>query len=1618
MTASAVNVSLVDGGNETRISFNNKTGAVTWGGNTLNLKNFANALKDDLVVKQAADGKIEVYNLSTQQKITLTDKGAQQLEGDKLDPASVTEFAGAASSLSTGLFINNTGLAKTASGGNDVVINRQVDASINAGLGDDKIFNFAATAGALNGGGGNDAVYSVGLTHATDIDVSEGDSYVKLLGNMNGGSISLGKGQNLVDAAGRTLTNVSIYDSAEAEASAVIAKTITGNPDSSTVSLQGALTALDVSQLTSSTVDFGQGKNSLVADKITGTATSKTSLGSTGANTYQVGAVTHTDVNSAGAISDAIKATGNIADAEFNLSAGENLLDASGKTLTAVKINSENGSGGTTVLAGSIVGRKADDLSSISLAGSGDNTIKASGTIKNAAIDIGEGTGTVEAGSIANATLSMNGTSGKLTVNGRADKLTYSGSNGADAIKILGAVSNSDFQLGEGENSVLIQNAKGVAQKVSNTNFAASGEGSTSLVMGAYTYRNPGAGEYGNKIALGAGKNDIVMGGITGKGTVGLEINLDAASAEKQTVIINGSVKNLTYNGSDADDDLSVRGGVSNSTINLGAGDNSFTAQNAKGAYQNIGNSNITATGSGSTSVKIGNYTYNAAQGNEISLGDGSNSIEIGKISGKGNKGLIIDLTDATGEQNVTLRGSANYLTYNGSGGADIIKAMSTTSNSEINLGAGDNSFVAKNAKDVYQSISNTNIYADGDGSTNLEAGKIIYTADGNEIRLGNGSNSIRTGAVSGKGAVGLDIDVSAAEAGQNLRQKLVIEGNATRLTYNGSNSDDSVTVTGNISYSEIGLGEGDNSFTANGAKSKLTDTNISAGGDGATALDINSFTTTGKSEGNITLGSGGNNVKLNTATGNVAVDMGGGGNNTFIANSLSGTSLTNGGGGDYTITKGTNAKLDFTGSSAELNLNIQSTLTGSRIDLGDGDVYLGSSYDKDDEAAASSANIAKTTVNAGAGRLTVDAGNISGSLINMVNGGDTAALDLSVNGTLNAQVDLGKGANDIKAKTVSGSVINREDAGSLNLEATTVTGTTFNLTGDGSDTLNVTGNLNANLHFKGDGGDTVSVGGAISGNLSNTSDMTLTAASLSGLSANLKGDNSITTNSLSNSKLVMGSGLNLIRELEPVEEPAPEGDEQEGAEGETQETSEENNNYRLNISGSTIESGSDLTLKAHNITNSSLNMKPEEGGQAALDLELSGTLQGSTVNLSGGDSKINVVDMKSSNVKRSEAGELLLEAASISGGSISLGDGADTINVSGTSGGELTAASNLTLTARNLDGMTMELSGAENEIRVSDLIKDSTLSSTGSNLVQGGALRASAISVGADGQSNQVLIEGAVSGSTLEFKGGANTLHAGSGFDSSRIVAADTGDNTIQGARLSNSTISTGASNNRVDIYGDITGSGIQFGGGANTLRNTLTAEEAAQNHAGQGSATNNKVQDSTIVMNGATNAYLGDVTGASGVKASVASNINIAALGSESTLDATKMTGGYVGIGTANGKIDAGTGGSLNVDNLASGFIADTKGGNTITVGTLGEQSTIQTAENIYSTKVHVNTLNGTVDLLKDNYGSNGYLTIADGDNYNGTVKIAGTQVTGTGTNSPSVATGGFGKGTGIVV
>ncbi|MDL2272446.1 hypothetical protein LJC23_05375 [Desulfovibrio sp. OttesenSCG-928-I05] len=811
----------------------------------------------------------------------------------------------------------NGAMPLMGSSGNDVIINRQngpVDRSssltnINAGSGDDIIFNFGKNIVSLEGGGGNDAIFSVGLTSgAITAGSSAGDAYVKLINSMTGGSISLGKGRNVIDAKGATLTNTSIADGGDGTTSTALrAKGITGG----SVNLGATMTGVDLGTLSSS-LTLGAGGNSLVADSVL-----NATIISTGTDSYQLKNITGGTINSSN--SAMIQITGGAKGASFDLGSGANTINATGRTLTSVNITDKAGAS-TAILAGSITGTAASK-SKVALKGNttDGNGVVAGKAISYADIDTGTGQGHLESGSVTNSILKMGigGTSvqtvnikgamtgntletgdgndditigaaknstvklggGNNTYTGKtASNLTYSGGAGQDNLNFTGSIINSDIDLGQGVNSLIAKNALDVAQAVTNTSIRS--DGATTIEAGKYT-----AGATGNTIELGAGGHSVTFASITASKGARATVNMGVGGSQAQKLEIKGGVSNLDYSGSNGTDTLTLYGALANSTIDLGQGVNSLTAKNAKGVAQAVTNTAIKSYGA--TTIEAGKYTAGAT-GNTIELGAGEHSVTLASITAsRGARATVKIGVGGSQAQKLEIKGGVNNLDYIGSNGTDTLTLYGALANSTIDLGQGANSLTAKNAKGAGLAVTNTAIKSYG--ATTIEAGKYTAGATGNTIELGAGEHSVTLASIAGSKTVAMALNMDTS-----------------------GTSNQTLNVAGAVTNATITTGAGTGAVRA-GSMTNATLTMGGAAGLLSRTIDIIGNMTSSM----ITAGGGGTAMTVGGSVKNSAVEAGKGDNSLAINKTASG--------------------LTYTGSSQKDDVSVKGALSASRLDLGDG---------------------------------------------------------------------------------------------------------------------------------------------------------------------------------------------------------------------------------------------------------------------------------------------------------------------------------------------------------------------------------------------------------------------------------------------------------------------------------------------------------------------------------------------------------------------------------------------------------------------------------------------------------------------------------------------------------
>lgn len=908
------------------INYNKDTGAVTFNGQKLNLTGIADGKADDLVF-QKDGGFINVYKGgATPGTFRLYVDGTQvKNEDGSIKEATKASVDGNVSAL----YLNH---AAGGGAGDDVIINTK-ETAVSGGAGNDKIFNYAAGATSIDGGAGKNSIYTVGLSGTATITTGTGteDGYLKIIGNMAGGTINLGKGNNEIDATGYSLNNVSINDDVASKSTFIMAKSISG---SGTVKLQAEETGLKVSTLESN-LEFGTGKNALIADVVKGNIVDK------GAGSYEIKIMDGATIDASGSSSGSeIKISGSAKGSTFKLGKGANSINAAGKTLDSVVISdTADNSTSTSVVAGNIIGASKITLTGNTATG---NSITVSGAIKGVAgseieIDTGAGKGSLTAGSIANAKIKMDAggtvatnvqnvfvkgsvantdlTTGKANdsvyIGGSVTGGTFSLAEGDDSINIGGAINGATFKLGDGANAFMAKSSTGVAQTLTNTSISSTGTAdtdSTSIIAGAYKVTDATKGIIDLQ---GKGSNDIILNSIAGTTTAKASVTIGAADSDRaQSLTVKGAVSNAGVTTGKGADTILINGGVSNSDFDLGAGTNSFTAVatvKGKQVYQTLSNVNIDASGdtaSDATAILAGAYKAGAAD-NHISLGNGINNVTLNSIAAaKAGYALEIMLGASTGDQVQTLNvnGNVSNATVKAGTGNDVLNIKGAVGvNTSVDLNDGDNTFtVGKSATGL------TYVGTDADGKDDIKIGGAVSNSTFN---LGEGTNRF---------------EASAIVKGKTVYQTL----SNVDITASGSAETDATTINagafknGKTISNKIELGYGKNevnltSISGYNSKGVRHDAQIILGSD--TVDFAQKLKVTGSVNGMDYIGKskGADTIEILGALANASFEVGAGDNSLTVGKSVKG--------------------IGYTGTDGKDDVSFGGAVTNSNFDLGAG---------------------------------------------------------------------------------------------------------------------------------------------------------------------------------------------------------------------------------------------------------------------------------------------------------------------------------------------------------------------------------------------------------------------------------------------------------------------------------------------------------------------------------------------------------------------------------------------------------------------------------------------------------------------------------------------------------
>jgi Ca2+-binding RTX toxin-like protein len=355
-------------------------------------------------------------------------------------------------------------------------------------------------------------------------------------------------------------------------------------------------------------------------------------------------------------------------------------------------------------------------------------------------------------------------------------------------------------------------------------------------------------------------------------------VNLIGSSIEHYTVSTGSGIDTLTFLDGDNYIDAGTTGG---NTITVGSGDNTIiSGSGIDGIIAGTGNNYIEG-GDGANTITVGptgsgnNIIYSGSGIDAIIVGNGNNFVDAGTggantitvgPSGSGNNTII----SGTGIDTISVGNGDNYIDA-GTGGANTITVGPT--------GFGNNTIISGSGIDGIIT---------GNGDNYIDAG----TTGANTITVGSGNNTI----ISGSG-----IDGIIAGTGNNY-----IEGGdgANTITAGPTGFGNNIIVSGS-GIDTISVGNGDNC--------------IDAGTGGANTIAVgngNNTIISGSGIDTITAGNGSNNIEggeganaITTGTGNDVVSSGisadtivTGAGNDIIKDAGGAGAVTAGGGHDRLI--------------------------------------------------------------------------------------------------------------------------------------------------------------------------------------------------------------------------------------------------------------------------------------------------------------------------------------------------------------------------------------------------------------------------------------------------------------------------------------------------------------------------------------------------------------------------------------------------------------------------------------------------------------------------------------------------------------------------------------------
>ncbi len=314
---------------------------------------------------------------------------------------------------------------------------------------------------------------------------------------------------------------------------------------------------------------------------------------------------------------------------------------------------------------------------------------------------------------------------------------------------------------GAGDDTVKGSNYNDTVRIKSGNNDITENEGTNNIVTGAgndkFTASNGGSS---NTVNLGNGNNTVDINSIgtnritTGNGndniTVSNGTNTIRTSAGNNILSLNGGINNVvTGKGND-----SYALSAGENVINAGAGSDKFNITSTSGTNKIISSgsrndlSTFDITGTNSiNNIKSGassdKYTISANSNNIIDSGAGNDTFNISAGSN--------NIKTGAGDDNVTISGGTNII----DAGAGIDKLNVSNGTNNIKSGAGDDDVTISGGTNVIDTGAGNDIFtvSNGKNTVNTGAGNDIITINGgtNVIAAGAGNDTFKITTTGGK---------------------------------------------------------------------------------------------------------------------------------------------------------------------------------------------------------------------------------------------------------------------------------------------------------------------------------------------------------------------------------------------------------------------------------------------------------------------------------------------------------------------------------------------------------------------------------------------------------------------------------------------------------------------------------------------------------------------------------------------------------------------------------------------------------------------------------------------------------------------------------------------------